>query len=316
MPPIAISMTSCTARISWPAAAPTAIAPTSALSSSASARSSGMSTPALTKSTTMPDSDTAGPSPPRAATPAVVRPAARSRRWRFHRSLSAKAVLLVVIFLAVPLIIYDQFRAADDAAGALLLQQVREEGRVMAQALLPILGATEKPSIPDLGTQLQRFAGDLTRVKVIFRPTDQTAFYYVASWPTVSTAQLDNERAELAQQGVLDKLSQTCEGELPFAFRYSTQGAEDEVVTSVTPIKVPSGCWAVVTSFAAGSYLGSHLGRPYWMAPEVRIAAIIYLVMAVVTLSTFWGVRRGLNRFAERARAIRERRPGVSLDRK
>jgi len=261
----------------------------------------------------MPDSDTAGPSPPRAATPAVVRPAARSRRWRFHRSLSAKAVLLVVIFLAVPLIVYDQFRAADDAAGALLLQQVREEGRVMAQALLPILGATEKPSIPDLGTQLQRFAGDLTRVKVIFRPTDQTAFYYVASWPTVSTAQLDNERAELAQQGVLDKLSQTCEGELPFAFRYSTQGAEDEVVTSVTPIKVPSGCWAVVTSFAAGSYLGSHLGRPYWMAPEVRIAAIIYLVMAVVTLSTFWGVRRGLNRFAERARAIRERRPGVSF---
>jgi len=49
------------------------------------------------------------------------------------------------------------------------------------------------------------------------------------------------------------------------------------------------------------------------MAPEVRIAAIIYLVMAVVTLSTFWGVRRGLNRFAERARAIRERRPGVSF---
>src|SRR6202035_4383235 len=35
--------------------------------------------------------------------------------------------------------------------------------------------------------------------------------------------------------------------------------------------------------------------------------------MAVVTLSTFWGVRRGLNRFAERARAIRERRPGVSF---
>ncbi|HKF71292.1 MAG TPA: HAMP domain-containing sensor histidine kinase [Stellaceae bacterium] len=266
----------------------------------------------MTKSTTTPDSDTAGPSPPRAAA-AVVRSAARRRRWRFHRSLSAKAALLVVIFVAVPLIVYDQFRAADGATGALLMQEVRDQGRVMAQALLPVLGATEKPSIPDLGNQLQRFAGDTTRVKVIFRPTDQSAFYYVASWPTVSTAQLDNERSELAQQGVLDKLSQTCEGELPFAFRYSTQGAEDEVVTSVTPIKVPSGCWAVVTSFAAGSYLGSHLGRPYWMAPEVRIAAIIYLVMAVVTLSTFWGVRRGLNRFAERARAIRERRPGVSF---
>src|SRR5689334_14221771 len=233
-------MISCTARISWRAAAPTAIAPTSVRSSSAYARSSGMSTPALTKSTTTPDLATAGSSPPSAAAPAVVRPVARSRRrWRFHRSLSAKAALLVVIFLAVPLIVYDQFRAADDAAGALLMQEVREEGRVLAQALLPVLGATEKPSIPDLGSQLQRFAGDLTRVKVIYRPTDQAAFYYVASWPTVSTAQLDKERAELEQQGILDKLSQTCEGELPYAFRYSTPGAEDEVVTSVTPIKVP-----------------------------------------------------------------------------
>src|SRR5579872_267738 len=273
MPPTASFTISCTARTSWRGAAPTATVPTSVLSSSASARSSGMSTPVLTKSTTTPDSDTAGSSPPRAA-PAVIRPAARSRRrWRFHRSLATKAALLVVIFVAVPVIIYDQFRAADQAAAALLMQEVREEGRVMAQALLPVLGATDKPSIPELGNQLQRFAGETTRVKVIFRPTDQAAFYYVASWPTVSTAQLDNERAELAQQGVLDKLSQTCEGELPFAFRYSTPGAEDEVVTSVTPIKVPSGCWAVVTSFAAGSYLGSHLGRPYWMAPEVRIAA-------------------------------------------
>src|SRR5260370_4079247 len=109
-----------------------------------------MSTPVLTKSTTTPDSDTAGPSPPRTATPAVVRSAARSRRWRFHRSLSAKAVLLVVIFLAVPLIVYDQFRAADAAAGALLLHQLPEETRVMAQAFLPILGATEQPSFPDL----------------------------------------------------------------------------------------------------------------------------------------------------------------------
>jgi two-component system, OmpR family, sensor histidine kinase ChvG len=270
-----------------------------------------MSIPLLTKSTTTPDSDTAGPSPK--ATPVARRPAARAVRRRFHRSLAAKSALLVAIFLAVPLIVYDQFRAADEAAAALLLQEVREEGRVMAQALQPVLTASDKPSIPDLGRQLQRFAGDITRVKVIYQPTGQTAFYYVASWPTVSTAQLDNERGELTQQGTLERLSATCEGELPFAFRYSTPGAEDEVVTSVTPIKVPSGCWAIVTSFAAGSYLGSHLGRPYWMAPEVRIAAIIYLIMAVVTLSTFWGVRRGLNRFAERARAIRERRPGVSF---
>jgi len=235
------------------------------------------------------------------------------RRWRFHRSLAAKAALLVAIFLAVPLIVYDQFRAADRATANLLLQSVREQGRVMAQALQPMVAGSDKPSIPDLGRALERFASDTTRVKVIYQPAGKTEFYYVASWPAVSTAQLDNERNELAQQGILDRLTGTCQGELPDARRYSTMGAEDEVVTSVTPIKVASGCWAVVTSFSAGSVPGSHLGRPYWTTPEVRIAAIIYIVMVVITLSTFWGVRRGLRRFAERARAIRERAQDVSF---
>jgi len=221
--------------------------------------------------------------------------------------------LLVAIFLAVPLIVYDQFRAADRATANLLLQSVREQGRVMAQALQPMVAGTDKPSIPDLGRALERFASDTTRVKVIYQPAGKTEFYYVASWPAVSAAQLDNERSELAQQGILDRLSATCEGELADARRYSTPGAEDEVVTSVTPIKVASGCWAVVTSFSAGSVPGSHLGRPYWTTPEVRIAAIIYMVMVVITLSTFWGVRRGLRRFAERARAIRERAQDVSF---
>ena len=63
------------------------------------------------------------------------RTAARAVRRRFHRSLAAKSALLIAIFLAVPLIVYDQFRAADEAAAALLLQEVREQGRVMAQAL-------------------------------------------------------------------------------------------------------------------------------------------------------------------------------------
>ena len=235
------------------------------------------------------------------------------RRWRFHRSLAAKAALLVAIFLAVPLILYDQFRAADRATADLLLQSVREQGRIMAQALQPIVAGTDKPSIPDLGRALERFASDSTRVKVIFQPAGKTEFYYVASWPAVSAAQLDNERGELAQQGVLDRLSATCVGELADARRYSTPGAEDEVVTSVTPIKVASGCFAVVTSFSAGSVLGSHLGRPYWTTPEVRIAAVIYVIMVMITLSTFWGVRRGLRRFAERARAIRDRAPDVSF---
>src|SRR6266446_5109981 len=53
---------------------------------------------------------------------------------------------------------------------------------------------------------------------------------------------------------------------------------------------------------------GSTLGRPYWASSEVRFAAAIYLAMVLLTFTTFWSIRRGLQRFAERARLIRERR--------
>src|SRR5579863_8512735 len=98
-------------------------------SSSASERNSAMSIRLSTRSTTTPASVTAGPSHSAAAKEEADAAAARKRqrRWRFYRSLSAKATLIAVIFLAVPIIVYSQFRAADEAAEALLLQNVREQ---------------------------------------------------------------------------------------------------------------------------------------------------------------------------------------------
>ena len=216
--------------------------------------------------------------------------------------------MLALIFFAVPLIIYDRFSAADEAQKTLLLRSVREQGRVMAQALYPLLAQTDHPNLPQLGQVLAHFADDVTNVKLLFSPADRPGFYYVASWPPVSSAQLETERDELAREGVLGRLAPTCEGDLPFALRYPLPGGSDEIVTSITPIRAPSGCWAVVTSFAAGAMPGATLGRPYWQNPEVRIAFIIYLAMVVLTFTTFWSIRRGLKRFAERAIAIREQR--------
>ena len=216
---------------------------------------------------------------------------------------------MTVIFLAVPLIIYDQFRAADEAQNAVLLRSVHEHGHVIAQALAPMLAAV-KPPLPQVGQDLARFADDFTNVKLLFAPAGTSGFYYVASWPVVSTAQLEAERETLRQQGILDRLSATCDGEFPFALRYRTPRGDDEIVTSVTPLKTPAGCWVVVTTTAAVALPGSNLGRPYWASSEVRVAAAIYLAMVLLTFTTFWSVRRGLRRFAERARTIRERRDG------
>ena len=251
--------------------------------------------------------------PATSAAAAFAAPPPRPRRWRFYRSLAAKVLVLGLIFLAVPIIVYDRFRAADEAQKALLLRSVREQGRVMAQALAPLLAESARPDLPQLGRVLARFGGDMTNVKLLFSPADRPGFYYVASWPTVSSAQLETERDELEREGVLDRLTQTCEGDLPFALRYRLPEGSDEIVTSVTPLRTPAGCWAVVTSFTAGAMPGASLGRPYWESPEVRIAAAIYLAMVLLTFTTFWSIRSGLKRFAERAIAIREHRPGGSF---
>jgi two-component system, OmpR family, sensor histidine kinase ChvG len=235
------------------------------------------------------------------------------RRLRFARSLAGKVAILSIIFLVVPAIVYDRFRIADLAQQTLLLRSVREQGRVMAQALQPLLSGPDRPAMPQLGAVLARFADEFTDVKLLFSPADRPGFFYVASWPTVSSAELDAERDELKREGVLDRLVATCAGDLPFALRYQVPSGNDEIVTSVTPLRTPSGCWAVVTSFAAGTVPGANLGRPYWASPEVRVAAAIYLAMVLLIFTTFWSIRRGLRRFAERASAIRERRPGGSF---
>lgn len=217
--------------------------------------------------------------------------------------------MLAFIFVVVPLILYSQFKAADDEKQQLLLRSVGDQGRVMAQALAPLVAASEKPNLARLQQELARFADDVTNVKLLFKPAaavDSGGFYYIASWPVVPASQLDIEGEKLRQQGILSQLATSCEGELPMALRYTTPQGGEEVVTSLTPIRAPSGCWAVVTSFAAGAIPGAHFGVPYWATAEVRISAVVYLAMALLTFTTFWSIRRGLRRFADRARAVSE----------
>src|SRR5216683_2181382 len=306
MYPIVKSTTSFMARISSPAMGMRGIAPMSVLSSSGSARNSAMSTPSSSTSTITPDSATVGSLIPRVPS----RAGRIRRRAPLYRSLAVKTVLLTVIFLAVPLILYAQFKAADEEKQALLLRSVREQGRLIGQALLPLLVAGDRQGLPQLGHELARFADDHTNIKLLLAPPGG-GFFYIASSPAVPPAHLDIEREKLRQEGVLDNLAASCEGELPVAFRYTTPTGNDEVVTSLTPLKTPSGCWAIVTSFSAQMVPGSRLGTPYWATPEVKLAGTIYLAMALLTLTTFLNVRHRLRHFAERARAIRNHGPGT-----
>ncbi|MBV8120634.1 MAG: HAMP domain-containing histidine kinase [Alphaproteobacteria bacterium] len=233
------------------------------------------------------------------------------RRLRWAWSLTGKTILLAIIFLLVPAFLYIQFRNAYEEGQDLLLRSVRAQGRVISRSLLSDLQNADSDTLPKLGASLSRFAGEVTTIKLLLAPTGAASddFYYVASWPTVAPANLQAERNTLAQQGVLDRLARNCRGEMEYSLIYHRPTGGAEIVTAVTPLATPVGCWAIVASFSEDAFPSAHLGQPYWATPAIRLAAVIYLAMAAITFSTLLGVRRGLRRFARRARYIRTQGP-------
>lgn len=235
---------------------------------------------------------------------------AERRRWWPFRSLASKLIALFVILVSVPVIIYAQFLDADREKQKLLLQSVQEQGRLTGQALLPILaGSDDTLPLEKLKRELARLAGEDAAVKVLFRPltgAGEQGFYYVAAHPVVPTTQLDRERERLTQQGVLDRLSESCSGGEQLAIRYQTPAGDEEIITSITPVNTVEGCWAVITTHSTAAFLGESVGKPYWQRPEIRLAAAIYLAMVAISLTIFISVWRSINRFGRLARAIRQ----------
>lgn len=231
---------------------------------------------------------------------------------RFLRSLTGKLVLLVAIFVTVPIILYGQFQAADQEKQNLVRGSVQEQARLIVQALMPLLNRPEGPPLTELGEALSRFGSEHTRLKILFRPAEgqgSGSFFYVAAAPAVPLDRLRHVRAELQQQGVLERLDATCAGDEPLAIRYTTASGEEELVTSVVPVNSRWGCWALVTSHSTAAFLGTSIGQPYWRTPEVRFAAAIYLVLALLALTISLGVWRSLGRFRQVADEMRERGP-------
>ncbi len=227
---------------------------------------------------------------------------------RIVRSFATKLVILLVIFVALPIIVYSKLQDAYEERAALLLSSIQEEGHIITRAIRPLLESFQGSSAQDLVATLNRMGTGRTRIKLLFRPrVTQTpeSFFYVASVPKVDTEYLQQEKGELTEKGIFGKLPETCEGGRPLAQRYVNPGGDEEVLTSITPVEVPAGCWVVITSRASEDVLSSAFGQAYWRTPEVRAAGLIYLAMAAIILSLFIGIWRNIRRFAEHAKNIR-----------
>lgn len=227
------------------------------------------------------------------------------------RSFATKLALLIAILITVPAVLYGQFRSADIERTALLQRSVQEEGRLIATSLKPILADFGDSAAAKIGEQLAEIGGPDINVKLLFRPTEvqgADGFFYIAANPQVTAEYIERDRSELLATGIFSALPDTCAGGEPLARRYTNPDGAEELLTSITPINLPGGCWIVLTSNATESFLGSSIGQPYWKTAEAQLALAMYLLLVVLVVSLFADIWRNVRRFGAVARAIRVRR--------
>lgn len=225
------------------------------------------------------------------------------------RSLTGKFLVLAAMFLVVPAILYGRFEQADAERQAMLLQTLQVQGHLVAEGLRPTLTAGGGRVLLDAGKALRTLAGEQVRVKVLFRPTGRgPSFFLVAANPEIAPNQVEAERDRLAATGVLDRLDESCQAELPLALPRTGVTGQDEVLTSLSSLHTVAGCWVVITSYAAADLGGAGLTRPFIQAPEVRLALICYGIMAVLLVLLLAGMAVNLRAFVALARRIRQDR--------
>src|SRR3546814_11632201 len=106
----------------------------------------------------------------------------------------------------------------------------------------------------------------------MFRPAGDAAagFFYIAAYPTVPPAFLQEERDRLDRQGILGRLASTCALDQPTALRQRGPDGTEEVISAISPVRTEAGCLAVVGPHTGGALVNSSIGPPSWQRSDER----------------------------------------------
>lgn len=235
---------------------------------------------------------------------------------RVCRSLAARLVLLACAFVAVPVFLYGEFSAAEDAKRSLLLSRLQVEGQLIAHGLEGALLRNPQASINDARAALADLDPAGITVRLLFRPNatgaaPAAAVFLVGAIPALAADAVNAERDRLAAAGIIRAVPDSCAGGHALDLHYVSAGGGDEVLTSIVPFTTAAGCWAVVASQSTQGEAGSFLDRPYWESPEVRLASLVYFVLAVLALTLFGGLWLALTRFGREARRVADGIPAT-----
>ncbi|MDI1287068.1 MAG: HAMP domain-containing sensor histidine kinase [Reyranella sp.] len=235
------------------------------------------------------------------------------RLRRLAASLTLKLVALIGIFVALPVALYFQFESADRQMRELVTRAIQDRSGLIADALRPALKDADTASPLALNEELAKYSSHGTVLKLMFQPAadrDAGRFYFVASAPQVRPDAMTAELDELGHRGILQRLSQACIWDATDEIRYRQADGSVELLTSIIPIRTRSGCWVLTSTHATSEFLNTSIGRPYWETREIRLAAVIYLVVAMLALLVAVSIRLSLHRFRTVANEISQGRIG------
>lgn len=236
---------------------------------------------------------------------------------RLGASLTLKLVGLISIFIALPIVLYSQFESADRQMREMVTRAVQDRSKLIGHALAPLLRTVEPGGADALNAELSKFSSDGTVLKLMVQPTQPAGassgspgFYFVASAPAIRADEVTPELDELARRGILKRLGEACLWETSDEIRYRQANGSVELLTSIIPIKTAKGCWVLTSTHTTSEFLNTSIGRPYWETREVRLAAAIYLVLALLAILATVSIFLSLRRFREVANEIGQGRIG------
>jgi two-component system sensor histidine kinase ChvG len=218
--------------------------------------------------------------------------------------------------VTVPLVLYERFQIADDDERGFLVRAIQEQGRLVSEALAPLLRDFSGQNVAAVNDAMARIGGSSLRIKLLLRPTGATgseSFFYIAAHPRVPSEYLDRDRIDLIATGILRDVTESCAIGAPTAVRYRNPAGKEEVLSSISPVLADRGCWVVILSHTEDAFLGSVVRRSYWETPEVQLAAAIYALMAVLVLAVFLSAWGNVRRFSDLARRLRVSAPAKNL---
>ena len=237
-----------------------------------------------------------------------------NRPWlassRFVHSFLLKLSVLAIVLLTVPVLLYWQFGRYERQQMTVLYRAAEETSRLIAAMLRPHLANfhSEKPDA--LREALANAAVGDVQIKILMRPAAGKVddFFYIMSSSPVSSGYLEQEQRELANAGIFQNLTPTCDRYSDLHVHFTNPAGKPEILTSMTPVHVGGNCWVVITSKNAASL---SRGAPMsFLRPTatVQAMALVYILSTMLILWLLIHLWRNVSRFRRAARQLRLRR--------